>query len=340
MTLRPGLGAVRAADRQRRRHRRGRARCRQPAAAGRPASGSGSTPRASTSPAPSLLACWSRCWCSASWSSSPCSRSAATSSRTGGSGSPAPAAPATWHLTRGLFTTRETTLDDDRLAGVNLSEPLGLRLARGARLSAIVTGLDRQPAGQLHPGPAAPRAGGRAGRPRGPRHARPVDAPLVAHGPRAVRRRWTRALLPPRSRAAAVRRGRRSARPPGCWSASSPSRSRPCWPGTAPAPSATPWSRPPRRPRPAPSSAAAGSSRSTTSSAGTSAPPGSSAAPASPPWSPPRPAATRRSRCSTYPRTRRSASPTRRCRTWSPVPGVTEDVEVALGVAAGGATPR
>ena len=32
--LRPGLGAVRAADRQRRRHRRGRAGCRQPAAAG------------------------------------------------------------------------------------------------------------------------------------------------------------------------------------------------------------------------------------------------------------------------------------------------------------------
>ena len=36
---------------------------------------------------------WSRCWCSASWSSSRCSRSAGTSSPTGASGSPAAAAP-------------------------------------------------------------------------------------------------------------------------------------------------------------------------------------------------------------------------------------------------------
>ena len=49
-----------------------------------------------------------------------------------------------WHLTRGLLTTRETSIDDDRLSGVSLGEPLGLRLAGGARLSAIVTGLDRK----------------------------------------------------------------------------------------------------------------------------------------------------------------------------------------------------
>ena len=66
---------------------------------------------------------------------------------------------ATWHLTRGLFTTRETTLDDDRVAGVNLTEPLGLRLARGARLSAIVTGLDKGQSGSSSLVPPAPRTG-------------------------------------------------------------------------------------------------------------------------------------------------------------------------------------
>ncbi len=103
---------------------------------------------------------------------------------------------ATWHLTRGLFTTRETTLDDDRLAGVNLTEPLGLRLARGARLSAIVTGLSRSQQGSSTLVPPAPRRVVE-------RVARevldtsvPVESALVAHGPQAVRRRWTRALLP------------------------------------------------------------------------------------------------------------------------------------------------
>ena len=103
---------------------------------------------------------------------------------------------ATWHLTRGLFTTRETTLDDDRLAGVNLSEPIGLRLASGARLSAIVTGLSRSQQGSSTLVPPAPRgvvervAGEVLDTPL------PVDADLLAHGPRAARRRWTRALLP------------------------------------------------------------------------------------------------------------------------------------------------
>lgn len=101
-----------------------------------------------------------------------------------------------WHLTRGLFTTRETTLDVDRVAGVGLSEPIGLRLARGARLSAIVTGLDRKQAGSSLLVPPAPRGVAErvAGVVLGTRA--PATGPLVPHGPRAVRRRWTRALLP------------------------------------------------------------------------------------------------------------------------------------------------
>lgn len=103
---------------------------------------------------------------------------------------------ATWHLTRGLLTTRETTLDDDRVAGVSVTEPLGLRVARGARLSAIVTGLDRNQRGSSVLVPPAPRAvvhrvaGEVLGSPG------PVAAPLVGHGSRAARRRWTRALVP------------------------------------------------------------------------------------------------------------------------------------------------
>jgi putative membrane protein len=106
-------------------------------------------------------------------------------------------AEGSWHMRRGLLTTRETTLDDARVSGVSIGEPLSLRLAHGARLAAIVTGLDRrqQGAGSVLV-PPAPRdvvdrvavdVLGVAG---------PVTTPLVTHGPRAHRRRWTRAMLP------------------------------------------------------------------------------------------------------------------------------------------------
>src|SRR4051812_21111575 len=47
----------------------------------------------------------------------------------------------TLHVTRGLITTRSITIEERRLRGVELSEPLLLRLARGARCLAITTGL-------------------------------------------------------------------------------------------------------------------------------------------------------------------------------------------------------
>lgn len=101
-----------------------------------------------------------------------------------------------WHLTRGLVTTRETTLDDGRVAGVTLTEPVGLRLAGAARLDAIVTGVDRSEAGSALLVPPAPYGvvAGVAGRVLGA--GEPVEGPLVPHGPAAVRRRWTRALGP------------------------------------------------------------------------------------------------------------------------------------------------
>ncbi len=100
-----------------------------------------------------------------------------------------------WHVTRGLLTTRETSLDDERVAGVSVGEPLGLRLARGARLSAIVTGLRAAQGGSglLPPAPrrvvdhaAAEVLGTLA----------PVTGRLRGHGPQATRRRYVRALTP------------------------------------------------------------------------------------------------------------------------------------------------
>ncbi|HVK28923.1 MAG TPA: PH domain-containing protein, partial [Nocardioides sp.] len=48
---------------------------------------------------------------------------------------------ATWHVRRGLLTQRETSIDVARLAGATIGEPAALRVARGRRVNAIVTGL-------------------------------------------------------------------------------------------------------------------------------------------------------------------------------------------------------
>lgn len=98
-----------------------------------------------------------------------------------------------WHLRRGLVTTRETSLDEERVAGVTLGEPLGLRLAGGGRLTAIVTGLGSA-SGSSTLVPPAPLpvvqrvAGVVLGTPA------PVTAALTGHGPAATRRRYTRAV--------------------------------------------------------------------------------------------------------------------------------------------------
>ena len=100
-----------------------------------------------------------------------------------------------WHVSRGLLTTRETSLDDERVAGVSIGQPLGLRWARGARLSAIVTGL-RETQGGSHLVPPAPRrvVDGAAADVVG--SAGPVTGPLRGHGPAARRRRFVRAVGP------------------------------------------------------------------------------------------------------------------------------------------------
>jgi putative membrane protein len=101
-----------------------------------------------------------------------------------------------WHLRRGLLTTRETSLDDERVSGVSIGEPIGLRLARGGRLSAIVTGLDRQSSGSSMLVPPAPRpvVTDVAGQVLGADE--PVTSELRSHGARARARRFSRALVP------------------------------------------------------------------------------------------------------------------------------------------------
>jgi putative membrane protein len=101
-----------------------------------------------------------------------------------------------WHVRRGLLTSRETSLDDERVSGVSIGEPLGLRLAGAGRLSAIVTGLGPQQQGSAVLAPPAPRAvvEGVAGQVLGTDD--PVTGPLRSHGPRARARRYTRALVP------------------------------------------------------------------------------------------------------------------------------------------------
>ncbi|HEX6755775.1 MAG TPA: PH domain-containing protein [Mycobacteriales bacterium] len=99
---------------------------------------------------------------------------------------------------RGLLSTRQVTLEHDRIRGYALAEPPALRAARAARLTALVTGLggddergDRGRRGQLLPlGPA------RVARSVAARAVFPFAVPLRPHPPAARRRRLVRALLP------------------------------------------------------------------------------------------------------------------------------------------------
>jgi putative membrane protein len=103
----------------------------------------------------------------------------------------------TLHVTRGLITTRATTIEERRLHGVEISEPLLLRAAGGARCIAIATGLrvgrgaERGGSLLLPPAPLAEAERVAATIVATPE---PLTCPLAAHGPRARRRRHTRAL--------------------------------------------------------------------------------------------------------------------------------------------------
>jgi len=101
-----------------------------------------------------------------------------------------------WHVSRGLLTTRETSLDEDRVAGVSVGEGLALRLARGRHLTAIVTGVDRKAPGSAVLVPPAPARLVLDVAAQVVESDDAVTAPLRDHGPAARRRRWTRAVVP------------------------------------------------------------------------------------------------------------------------------------------------
>jgi putative membrane protein len=63
----------------------------------------------------------------------------------------------TLHITHGLLHTRQITLDERRLRGVQVSEPLSLRVVTGAWAHAIMTGLGRQRGGVALLSPPGPR---------------------------------------------------------------------------------------------------------------------------------------------------------------------------------------
>lgn len=102
----------------------------------------------------------------------------------------------TFHIRRGLLTTRETSLDTGRLRGVEIHEPLGLRLAGAGRLTAIVTGFKKSAEGSTPIVPAAPRSVVAGVGELVLAEPGPLDVALHQHGPAARRRRYVRVLVP------------------------------------------------------------------------------------------------------------------------------------------------
>ena len=104
----------------------------------------------------------------------------------------------TLHISRGLITARATSLEERRIRGVEIGQPLGLRLAGAARLSAATSGLGQEGARSgsdwLTPPAPAEVVDRTAVEVVGDEVA--VRGPLLSHGPAARRRRFTRAILP------------------------------------------------------------------------------------------------------------------------------------------------
>ena len=100
------------------------------------------------------------------------------------------------HLKRGLLRVREHTFDMRRLRGGTLREPLLVRLFGGARLDAVMTGVDGAGEASMLL-PPCPKSTAGSVLAELIARADAVDGPLRRHGPAATRRRWTRALAIP-----------------------------------------------------------------------------------------------------------------------------------------------
>jgi putative membrane protein len=100
------------------------------------------------------------------------------------------------HLEHGLLRVRERTFDMRRLRGGTLREPLLVRLFGGARLDAVMTGVDGAGEASLLLPPCR-RATAETVLSGLISSTEVVTGPLRAHGAAATRRRWTRALALP-----------------------------------------------------------------------------------------------------------------------------------------------
>jgi putative membrane protein len=100
-----------------------------------------------------------------------------------------------FHVRRGLLTTTETSLERERVRGLEVGEQLGLRLAGAGRLSAVVTGISKDERSSTQLVPPAPIGVVRAVGAEFLEDASPIDLILEQHGPAARRRRYTRALF-------------------------------------------------------------------------------------------------------------------------------------------------
>jgi putative membrane protein len=100
---------------------------------------------------------------------------------------------ATLHVRHGLLRTRQVTLDERRLRGIQLGEPLSLRAVGGATAHAIMTGIGRDRGGLMVVEPAGPRDDALRVAEAVLGGADPLYCELDRHGARAHRRRYTRA---------------------------------------------------------------------------------------------------------------------------------------------------
>lgn len=103
-------------------------------------------------------------------------------------------------VSRGLLTTRNTTIEEARLRGVTVQRPFLLRLVGGARANALVTGLSGEAGSNSSSSsdllvPPAPHATVRDITAVVLRDDTALATPLRQHGPAARRRRHIRALL-------------------------------------------------------------------------------------------------------------------------------------------------
>lgn len=100
----------------------------------------------------------------------------------------------TIRIRRGLFTARSIAIEEAKLRGVSIREPLLLRLGRGARTVVLATGMSKKDQTPLLVPPAPRRTAGEISAHTLRAEQRPTQVPLRRHPRAALRRRLVRSL--------------------------------------------------------------------------------------------------------------------------------------------------